>query len=116
MMPIISEVARSVSWLLEHDPTGWKRGTHSVAHAGSRVGIWTANGVFFCNPWADVPRDDAERTGHILRGKEVRVTLIDKFIIWRAYKRMFRYGEPGIPRAISDYAEKKFNSESATAP
>lgn len=111
-MQFVSEVAKSIAWLIDNDPDGWVHGRCAIAHPGSRVGVWTANGVFFCKPFEKVPVEDAKTYGHVLSGHEVNVGLLDKLVIWRAYKRMSKpnnFNKAGIPKAISEYAERRFN-------
>lgn len=110
----VSSTAKSIVWLLRNDPDGWVQTNHAIAHSGAGIGLWVSNGVWFCNPRYNIPRDSARR-GFILDGREVKLSILDKFYIWSNVRRA-AIRDDVIPSKIAEFAEKKFDKAPALPP
>ena len=104
----VSQTAKSLVWLLRSDPDGWTVGSHSICHAATRIGLWTANGRLCLSAFYNIPKDDILRSGHVLSGREVQLSIFDKYFVWRWIKCGVVLDNV-IPQKISDYATQRFD-------
>lgn len=83
------EFVKHIAESLRHDDT-WTTGTHRLENEKLGVSIWTANGFWFIHVTWYRDRDPKDMypgaKRYAAEGVDVYLTLIEKFVLWRAAK------------------------------